>query len=461
MSDSEDDFMSDRFLVDVGSTSSSSKKGGGGGNGGIQKTYSEKRNIETLKSMRKGQLNNKIPLKQLEEQRRKEGLSTSLFDQQQQNSNSQGNGGNVAIGLMKKMGWNIGESLGKKRDIESSESLSPPSINSTTISGEEEPSRGGIGSGGSNSKSKRPKFLPGDELEELPKGGIGSSSRTNDDGGGRTEPIRISMWSGRKGLTARPVSPPPLPTNNFSNRNPDLLDEEKLKRLSRETNDFRERQRLEYGEKDKEKKCRAARDKLAGFDEEKGINFHPLHILPFSPLNTIPRPLLKMIYPSQVISPLSSPEPEPPQIGIGGYEKQSNLSAAEKIREQMRKDMLSSSSSSSNNLHINDDDEDYDGEDGIMKFGVMKNENSIEREEQGKKLEQIKIQEDKYQGVNWNEHVEGSKRVLSMDPSTYLQFVISQLRNEHLYCFWCSYKYNSFDEMESSGGCPGEDEDDH
>ncbi|WVW86410.1 hypothetical protein I302_108456 [Kwoniella bestiolae CBS 10118] len=411
MSDSEDDFMSDKYLLDLPSSSTSTSKS--------KKTYTEQRNLNSLKSLRKGQAKNQIPLRQLEEQRRKEGLSTSLFDQP-----NEGGEKNVGMGLMQRMGWNVGESLGKRS--------SPPPSSSSSLK---------IGGGG-----KRPKFLPGDELEEgEPKrGGLGSGSVSNT--AKRTEPIRISMWSGRKGLSARSPSPPPLPKNT-SGRDPDALDPEKLRRLNRETEGFRERQRAEYGEKERERKGRAGREKLREFDREKGVKFHPLHILPFSPLTTVPRPLLRLIYPSQVVSP--SPSPPPGNGVVEGYEKESNLSAAEKMREQIRRDMLST---------LKSEDDDDDGEEGVVRFGVIGDE-SREELEGGKKLQ--KAEDDEYEGVDWEEHVNGAKRVLSMDPSTYLQFVVDQLRTEHLYCFWCSYKYGSFEEMDGPGGCPGEEEDDH
>ncbi|WRT69997.1 uncharacterized protein IL334_006990 [Kwoniella shivajii] len=417
MSDSEDDFMSDKFLLNLPSSSSSSNK----------KSYSESRNSQQLKSMRKGQSKNQVPLKQLEEERRREGLSKSLFEQP--DAVASGSGGGVAMGLMKKMGWNVGESLGKKR------SSPPPHSSASQFNAKPQEK-------GMKNNAKRPKFLPGDEEEEeededRPKrgiaNGIGSSSRI--------EPIRISMWSGRRGLTARSPSPPPLPKAT-SGRDPDALDEKKLERLGKQTEGFRDRQRAEYTERERERKGRAAREKLVEYDKEKGIKFHPLHIVPFSPLTTLPKPLLKIVYPAQAYSP--SPEPES-STAVEGFERESNLSAAEKLREQMRKDMLST---------LAGDEEDND--EGVIRFGLAQEDESLA---EAKKLDKQK--DDEYRGVNWQEHVQGAKRVLSMDPATYLQFVVDQLRHEYLFCFWCAYKYATYGEMEGPGGCPGEDEDDH
>jgi len=166
MSDSEDDFMSDKFLVDAPTTSGPS-------------TYSDRRNISTLKSMRKGQANNQLSHKQQEEKNRREGLSTSLFDTAKKDESRDGGGGTKAMEFMKKMGWNVGEGLGRKR------SESPPPAKRQR--------QGEVQDEGD------------DEEDEAPRGGLGSRGRT------RVEPLRISLWSGRKGLSARDPSPPPLP----------------------------------------------------------------------------------------------------------------------------------------------------------------------------------------------------------------------------------------------------------
>jgi hypothetical protein len=177
MSDSEDDFMSDKFLVDAPKASGPS-------------TYSDRRNISTLKSMRKGQANQTLTHKQQEEKNRREGLSTSLFDTAKKDEagvegSNGGGGGTKAMEFMKKMGWSVGEGLGRKR------SASPPPA-------KRQKQGGGIGATAVGAEEE-------EEEDEAPRGGLGSNSRT------RVEPLRISLWSGRKGLSARDPSPPPLP----------------------------------------------------------------------------------------------------------------------------------------------------------------------------------------------------------------------------------------------------------
>jgi len=139
------------------------------------------------------------------------------------------------MAMMMKMGWKVGEGLGKK-DVEEP-------MNTTT--------------------TKRKADL-GEEDDDAPRGGIGSSSRKAP----RTEPIRISLWSGRKGLTARDPTPPPIPT---SNRNPDLLDESKMARLGQKTDQFREIQKKTFAQRDEERKDLKARELLITYDAEAGV----------------------------------------------------------------------------------------------------------------------------------------------------------------------------------------------
>jgi hypothetical protein len=239
MSDSEDDFMSDKFLVEAPVE---------------KKSYTARREAQQLKSLRAGQAKNMPSLAQLEKERRNAGLSTSLFDKQEGQASGPssagdvggagGSGGNKAMGMMMRMGWKVGEGLGKKR------SASPDGPSKRTR----------LGDGGD------------DEEAEAPRGGLGNNragASASASTRGRVEPIRVSMWAGRKGLSAREPTPPPLPTS--SGRNLDALDPNKMKRLGEETESFRERQRREFGEKEIERKEFKARERLVQLDQEKGV----------------------------------------------------------------------------------------------------------------------------------------------------------------------------------------------
>jgi hypothetical protein len=267
------------------------------------------------------------------------------------------------MSMMMKMGWKVGEGLGRKR------TPSPPST------------------------SKRVK-------EDEDRGGIGSRAKIPSTSQTRVEPLRISLWSGRKGISARSPSPPPLP--NPANRNPDALDPKKLERLGKETEDFRTRQRREFAEKEVERKEYKARERLMQFEAEQGIKvglvehpelicqFHPLYVMPTDPLGTLPRPLLKLIYPAQALSPSPTGSPEPMLA------KESNLSAAEKLREQMRRDMLTEL------------DED-------QVLGLNQVASRDRKEDQGDEKDKKEAPVD--DETDWQAMVSGTKKVLSMEVS--------------------------------------------
>ena len=356
MSDSEDDFMSDKFLVEP-STSSSSNH------------YSARRSAQQLKSLRTGQAKNQLSLKQEELVRRNEGLEKSLFDdfragQGAKRGESSGgeSSGSKAMGMMMKMGWSVGEGLGRKRSWS-------PETRAKKAKGED------------------------DEDEEVQNRGIGSRP-------GRTEPIRLSMWAGRKGLSARPPSPPPLPRS----RNPDAITPAQEARLARETDGYREWQKRQYANKEVEKREWAAREKLVQFDREKGIKvgaswmcetetqFHPLHVMPGDPLGTLPRELLRLIYPAQAYTPSPSRSPSP---GLPITEKEDKMTEAERVRQQLRREMLSDLP--------DDEDDGVDGE-------------AFRTDTHG-----VKMQEEDYEGVDWDDQVAGTKRVLSMEVSCVTQ----------------------------------------
>jgi hypothetical protein len=145
-----------------------------------------------------------------------------------------------------------------------------------------------------------------------------------------------------------------------------------------------------------------------------------------------------------------------------GSAAEKNVSAAERLREQMRRDMLS----------------ELGTEDDILSVGKSRTEGDASAAAKASAtMDEVVL--DETSGVDWDEQVSGTKRVLSMDVSakdesvpadaltplaqsvTHLRFLLSQLRHEHLFCFWCAFKYASYDEMEGPGGCPGEEEDDH
>ena len=101
MSDEEDDYLSDKFLVESTSSASSSK------------TYTERRK-ETLRlAALKNEQNRKKSRRQLEQESREEGLSKSLFERAKDEAQEGGGGASKALAMMMKMGFQPGQSLGQ------------------------------------------------------------------------------------------------------------------------------------------------------------------------------------------------------------------------------------------------------------------------------------------------------------------------------------------------------------
>jgi hypothetical protein len=218
--------------------------------------------------------------------------------------------------------------------------------------------------------------------------------------------------------------------------------------------------------------------------------FHPLHVIPTHPRETIPRPLLRLIFPD-LAAELDAISPEddtssrllsaPP---VQGRSLDDNKSEAEKMREMMRRDALQ------DEMDEEEEEEEEDESGRLrMKSGAVAASSggavpvAAKAAEDGPEKEDADTAEPP---EDWQSHVSGVKRVLAMDvggrdvaspqsreaqaddmlghllqPAIHLSFLVSSLREDHLYCFWCAAQYPSYEEMDGPGGCPGEDEDDH
>lgn len=223
--------MSDKFLVDAPSAS--------------EQTYSARRAAAQRKSAAKvaAHTAQQRPLREIEAERRKAGLARNLLADSDDEDEDEGEGRrklapkptrtqgqSKAVGLMKAMGWTPGEALGRRR------SASPPSKSRAT-----EPSDPTNASSSSSGHA-----------------GIGARGRE------RAEPIRISMWAGRRGLAARTPSPPPLHKK-----------ESNLESLAADVERFRGRRGAEEEQRANERKAHKARELLVEFDTEKGVVVSP------------------------------------------------------------------------------------------------------------------------------------------------------------------------------------------
>lgn len=207
--------------------------------------------------------------------------------------------------------------------------------------------------------------------------------------------------AGRKGLSARSPSPPPI--RNHRRTNPDYLPPERLEELENEAEGFRGSVARDYGAREAERKAAKAREILVERDTGKGVRWHPLHADPSDPL-ALPRPLLRLIYPEYAGSP--EPEVEGEKAGEGvkaigegmpAPTKRVDMSAAARLREQMRRDMLS----------------ELGGEEEGVRFSIAQKADALRAELKA----EAEAKEGQGEEPNWQELASGTKRVLNMTVS--------------------------------------------
>lgn len=128
MSDDEDDYLSDKFLLEAAS-----------GGSAAPKTYSQRRKDAARLSAIKNEQHRKKSRRQLEADALEEGLSKSLFERAKEEEET-GQQKNKALAMMMKMGFKPGQSLGRTEDdhahdsgssasaVASSDSRTPPPI---------------------------------------------------------------------------------------------------------------------------------------------------------------------------------------------------------------------------------------------------------------------------------------------------------------------------------------------
>lgn len=102
MADDEDDYLSDKFLIETVAPTR-------------PKTYAEKRKEAQRQAQIKNEENRLKSRRQIELESREEGLSKSLFERAKEDEAS-GVTGNKALSMMMKMGFKPGQALGKSED---------------------------------------------------------------------------------------------------------------------------------------------------------------------------------------------------------------------------------------------------------------------------------------------------------------------------------------------------------
>ncbi|GAA5865823.1 hypothetical protein JCM1840_006263 [Sporobolomyces johnsonii] len=165
MSDSEPDFDDPRFLIDVPVPTA-------------DLSYAERRKRKLIQAEDKGRTKSR---KQREEDAREEGLSTNLIARDTEHGEE-----SRGLRMMKAMGFNPGEALGRKpleADETTPDGSAPPSAAG--------PSRGGLG-------FAKASFAPADK--SAPSSSTATPEPAASTAKPRTEPIKFEMRAGRTGL---------------------------------------------------------------------------------------------------------------------------------------------------------------------------------------------------------------------------------------------------------------------
>ncbi|KAI1792914.1 hypothetical protein LXA43DRAFT_1003783 [Ganoderma leucocontextum] len=283
MSDEEDDYLSDKFLMELAASSSTSSV--------TPKTYAERRKDALKRSALKNEQNRTKSRKEREREAREDALGRSLFERAHEEAAESGQQ-NKALAMMMKMGFKPGQALGKEegeekgapagKTTEASEGLEAdldsgskkwdgglPQVQEKDA----EPVRAGIGA--------RPAH---DALETAVKEDApvpGPSTGTSH----RKVPLALNEWEGKKGigLGKRPRAASPSASERLA----------KMARMAegRTHASFRDRARQEYDERRASGRLHPAQRTCATLDEKVDIQFNVLWLNPENP-ETFPEGLL-------------------------------------------------------------------------------------------------------------------------------------------------------------------------
>ncbi|KAI5894068.1 uncharacterized protein SCHCODRAFT_02700622 [Schizophyllum commune H4-8] len=239
MSDEEDDYLSDKFLL----AASAPEK---------PQTYSQRRKEAEKRAHERNVQNRKKSRRQLEQQAREEGLSKSLFEraaeearaveearaeEEQGKATEEGNApaGNKALAMMMKMGFKPGQSLGRQEEEDEEKVEEEQKAESSTRT-------------------------------RSPSASAATTSRH------LINPIAINEWSGKVGIGVKRRPPSPTSTEMIA----------KMAKMADETKhvDFRDRARQEYLERRAHGQLKGAQRTCYNLDEKDGKKYNVLWLDP-------------------------------------------------------------------------------------------------------------------------------------------------------------------------------------
>ncbi|KIO12776.1 hypothetical protein M404DRAFT_993751 [Pisolithus tinctorius Marx 270] len=206
MSDDED-YLSDKFLIGASETTQ-------------PKTYTQRRQEALKQSRQKNERNRTKSRRQREQEAREDGLSKSLFERAKQDKDA---GANKALGIMMKMGFQLGQSLGRPED-------SPPTKVATLPDASEHSA--------SSTDTSKPKH--------------------------KAEPLPLNEWAGKKGIGLGKRSRSPGASERIA----------KMAKMAEEAEQesFRDRSRREYEQRHAESHLALSQRTCSNLDEEAGIS---------------------------------------------------------------------------------------------------------------------------------------------------------------------------------------------
>lgn len=251
----EDDYLSDKFLVQVAAESA-------------PKTYAQRRQEALKQSRVKNEQNRMKSRRQREQESREEGLSKSLFERAQEEEKAVG--GSKALSIMMKMGFKVGQSLGKTEDSppKTTVPLPGPSLS------EDESEQG-------TSRAQSESADLGEDLKGNPRH--------------KVEPLPLNEWRGKQGIGLGKRARSPSAADRLA----------KMAKMAEVASheSFRDRARREYEERRAEGRLSSARQTCLTLDEKADITFNILCLDPSDP-DSIPKGLVDAL--STHASPLRS-----------------------------------------------------------------------------------------------------------------------------------------------------------
>ncbi|KAG8218378.1 hypothetical protein J3R82DRAFT_3998 [Butyriboletus roseoflavus] len=232
---SDEDYLSDKFLVEAVASSSQPK------------TYAQRRQESLNQGRIKNEQNRLKSRRQREQDSREEGLRKSLFERAKEDSKG---GKNKALGIMLKMGFKIGQSLGQR---------------------EGSPAREGTSSPGPSGSETRESSEPTERRNISP------------DLTHRAEPLPLNEWSGKKGIGLGKRTRSPGASDRLA----------KMAKMAEDASkeNFRDFSRREYEERRAEARLTPAQRTCTTLDETAGITFNVLWINP-NDVDSIPKGLV-------------------------------------------------------------------------------------------------------------------------------------------------------------------------